>query len=228
MQAIVLAGGLGTRLASIVKDIPKPMAPIRSRPFLEVLLDYLENQGFTDIILSVGHHHKVITDYFGDKYKSINIRYSIESFPLGTGGAIKKSLKLTDEDPIFVLNGDSFLKMNYKSMLKVYHDSSVPLSIALKHCKNTSRYGKVNVDRGRINAFKEKESDEEGLINTGIYLLSPKIFLQYNLPDVFSFEHDFLYPFVNEIRPLPYISDDFFIDIGNPEDYRRAQDEIPF
>lgn len=226
MHAVILAGGLGTRLRSVLPDTPKPMAPIQGRPFLALLIDYLALQGFTSVVLSVGYKYENIQSYFGSQYGAIDIRYSIESEPLGTGGAIKKSLSLVDGDSVFVLNGDTFLQLDYKRMLAgaVFRDSL--LHIALRSVDDVSRYGAVKVDKNEIVSFSEKSGAAAGLINSGIYLLSPAIFESFDMPDKFSFEQDFIYQHLKSIRPISYVTEGYFIDIGVPEDYMRAQREL--
>ena len=227
MQTIILAGGLGTRLRSLLPDTPKPMAPIQNRPFLAMLLDYLGRQGVNKVILSVGYKHEVIQSWFGNRYGAIDVDYSIESEPLGTGGAIKKSLRLVNDGPLFVINGDTFLQLNYRDMLASHIERGAQLSIALRAVDNTSRYGSVKLHNNEIVSFAEKAGNEAGLINSGIYLLSRNIFDDMSLPDAFSFEREFLYPYLQAVRPQAFLTDGYFIDIGVPEDYLRAQHELP-
>ncbi len=226
MQAIVLAGGLGTRMRSVVGDLPKSMAPIGCRPFLAVLLDYLETQGIAEVILAVGYLREKITGFFGSRYRSLNLHYSVEVEPLGTGGAISQALRLATSDVVFVLNGDTFLKMDYSAMLAVHETARAEVTVALKSVPDVSRYGKAVVKDGRIVAFEEKTATGAGLINCGIYLVSRQVFESYDLPDVFSFETEFLKPLARDVRPVAYITDAFFIDIGISESYFRAQDEL--
>ena len=226
MEAIILAGGLGTRLRSILPDLPKPMAPIGSRPFLAILLDHLEGQGIYKVILAVGSLHEKIVDFFGSRYGSLTLLYSEEAEPLGTGGAIARSLRLSSSDVVFVLNGDTFLKIDYAAMLAVHETAGAEVTVALQSVPDVSRFGKTKVKDGRIVAFDEKGATGAGLINCGVYLVSRRVFDGYNLPDVFSFETDFLQPFIGDLRAAAYITDAYFIDIGVPESYSRAQAEL--
>lgn len=226
MQAIILAGGRGTRLGAVVPHLPKPMAPIRSRPFLEILLDYLKAEGIREVVLSTGYMSETIVSYFGTQYETISIQYVIEARPLGTGGAIKRALREVTSDPVFVLNGDTFVKVDYRGMLAAHKEASSVMTLALKHAEDVSRYGKAIVEAGRVVSFHEKGSSGPGLINAGVYLLTRSLFDPFNLPEAFSFENEFLYPKVAEIRPQAFITNDYFIDIGNPEDYQRAQIEL--
>ncbi len=223
MEAIVLAGGLGTRLKSVVSDLPKPMAPIRGRPFLAILLDELIAAGFTQAILAVGYRHEAIRDYFGDGYKSLGLAYSVEPEPLGTGGAIFLALKQTTDTQIFVVNGDTYLGLDYKTMLMAHLEEKSALTVAVQKVPDASRYGSLDIEQDHICGFFEKGRSGLGVINGGVYLLSCDLFDSYTLPPVFSFETDLLMPYVSEIRPLAFPAKGIFIDIGVPEDYARAQ-----
>lgn len=228
MQSIILAGGMGTRLTSILPNLPKPMAPIRSKPFLAILIEYLSSQNVNDIVLAVGHKHDVITNYFGEKYGSATIRYSIEHKLLGTGGAIHQAMQKTAGDPVFIINGDTFVKIDYRAMMAKHdkYESSSSMTIALKQVPDVTRYGNVGVENNCITAFHEKGAAGPGLINTGVYVFSKTVFDKFNLPEVFSFEKDFLYPYAQAIKPQAFMTDAYFIDIGVPEDYKRAQLEL--
>ena len=230
MQAIILAGGFGTRLQSVVKDVPKPMADISGLPFLAYLFTYLKNHNITDIVLSVGYLHQKIIDYFGNSYLGINIKYAIETEPLGTGGAIVNSLQFIDQNqPVIILNGDTFLQINYQKLIDFYDRNKSDLTIVLRNVEDSSRYGSVKIDdQNLIVNFVEKSIQKKsGYINGGIYVLNPKIFSNYNLPKKFSFEQDFLCQYTVSIKPFGFVSEDYFIDIGIPEDYQKATVELP-
>lgn len=215
MQAIVLAGGLGTRLRSVVQDLPKPMAPINGKPFLAFVLEYLKRQGITEIILSVSHKYELIQKYFKDEFDGVKIHYNIEKELLGTGGAIKDALKLVKNE-VYVLNGDTFFDIDLKKLTL----SSSKICIALKQMQNFDRYGTINVDEhGFTTSFKEKIFKKQGLINGGIYLLKKNIFDEFNLEEKFSFE-EFLQENYKTLKIQTQIFDDYFIDIGMPEDYQ--------
>jgi D-glycero-alpha-D-manno-heptose 1-phosphate guanylyltransferase len=226
MEAIILAGGFGTRLKSVVTDVPKPMAPINGQPFLAFLLSYLEKQGFEKVILSVGYRHEVIIAYFKDRFRKIQVSYSVEHEPLGTGGAIKKALGLLESQLVFILNGDTFLEMDFCDMLSAHRESHADVTLALKQVSDVSRYGHVLTEGQRIIAFHEKGATGCGFINGGVYLLSANLFDRFDLPDTFSFEKDFLYPRCGELLLHGFSADGYFIDIGVPEDYLRAQSEL--
>lgn len=232
MQAIILAGGFGTRLQNVVKDIPKPMAPINAKPFLFYLLSYLKKHNFTDIIFSVHYLKEQIEQYFGNNFLGLNISYAIEEEPLGTGGAIINSFKYIDKSkPVVILNGDTFLEIDYQKLIVNHQKNKVNFTIALKEMNNCSRYGKVEINQNDVIIdFKEKSNNQEqGFINSGIYVVNPNIFDKYKnkLTKKFSFETDFLMKFTKELEINAFKVKDYFIDIGIPEDYQKAQNEIP-
>lgn len=229
MEAIILAGGLGTRLRSVVADLPKPMADINGKPFLEYLLKFLKNNSIKKVILSVGYKYEVIKNYFGDSFDEIELAYSIEDEPLGTGGAIKKSLTYASCNDVIVLNGDTFFNINIKNLAKYHTEKKAPLSLALKKVSNNDRYGAVEINQNyRITGFKEKGkiSSSDFLINAGFYAINKEKFLSIPMPDKFSFEKDFLEAYFSKIEIYGFVFDGYFIDIGIPEDYRKACEEL--
>lgn len=216
MEAIILAGGFGTRLQSVVADVPKPMAPINDKPFLAYLVEELISNGITRIIMAVGYKKEVIEDYFKNNYKGCTIEYSNEDTPLGTGGCVKQAFSLCNEEKVFVINGDTMFKVDLNKMALLGANS-----IAVKPLTNFDRYGEV-VFNEYINLFKEKQYCSKGHINGGIYLLNKNIFDNYNLENRFSLEVDFFEKYLKELKLKPFISDTYFIDIGIPEDYEKA------
>lgn len=224
MEAIVLAGGFGTRLASVISDIPKPMALVAGRPFLTYVLDYLKREGVTHIVLAVCHKKECIMNYFGSIYQGIQIDYSVEEIPLGTGGAIKQAMNLCKEERVFVLNGDSFLSAKLQSLREYSVKQDCLISIVLKPLSNFSRYGTVEVEaNGIVCSFREKQPCEVGLINAGIYDIRRDTFQKFPLR--FGMEQD-CFPVLLEQRQLgSIICGEYFIDIGIPEDYERIQAE---
>lgn len=229
MRAVILVGGFGTRLRSVVPDLPKPMAPIQGKPFLAFLLDYLKAQGITEVVFSTFYLSEKIEAYFKDAYAGLKIRYVVDEAPLGTGGAMVNALKsFTDSSsPVFVLNGDTFVKCDYAAMYQYHLSQHAKLTMALRPVADCQRYGKVITQDQRIIQFKDKGECGAGLINAGIYLMDPHLFTIFNLPTIFSFESDFLYTSLAEVNPLAFLCDDYFIDIGIPEDYARAETELP-
>lgn len=227
MEAIILAGGFGTRLQSVVKNVPKPMADINGKPFLAYLLDYVIRCGVGKIVLSVGYKKEGVMEFFGSNYKGIEIEYCTEDAPLGTGGAIKKALDLCSEKNILVLNGDTFFAVNLSGFVAAHHKSGSLASIALKPMERFDRYGSVVLDGDNITLFEEKKYCDRGFINGGVYVLSADISPMLNcLPDIFSFEKDFLEAKIANIKPYGFVDNGYFIDIGIPEDYERAKIEL--
>ncbi len=226
MEAIILAGGLGTRLAAKLSGIPKPMAPVGGRPFLEILLTQLKGNGYTSVVLSVGHRYQVIQDHFGESFDGMQIGYSIESTPLGTGGAIRKALSLATEGTVLVLNGDTFLQGDYLAMLQFHAAEAAALTIAITRQADIARYGGVLVEGRRIVGFQEKGRSGPGWINAGAYMIQKDTEWPAALPEKFSFEVDFMMPEIVRVNPAAYEVEGFFLDIGVPEDLDRAQTEL--
>ena len=188
--AVILAGGLGTRLKSIVNEVPKPMADINGKPFLFYLLTYLKRNNIEEVILSVGYKHHIISNYFGSNFKGISIKYSIEKEPLGTGGGIKKSLQLSKEENIFILNGDTLFSIDFQIMRKFHNIKKSKLTIALRKKEQKDRYGSVEIDSK--NQIKDFGNEKGEYINGGIYLINKKKFLSIDFSEKFSFESDFI------------------------------------
>jgi D-glycero-alpha-D-manno-heptose 1-phosphate guanylyltransferase len=226
VEAIVLAGGLGTRLAARLSGVPKPMAPVAGRPFLEILLNQLADAGCGRVLLSVGHLGAVIQDYFGASFRNMEVDYAVEESPLGTGGAIRLALVQTTEKAVLVLNGDTFLDADYDAMMRFHADAGATLTMAVARQADISRYGGVVVKAGRVVSFEEKGRTGPGWINAGAYVLQRDIAWPAHLPEKFSFERDFLAPEIDRIRPAAYEVEGFFLDIGVPEDLDRAQTEL--
>ncbi len=225
--AIILAGGFGTRLQSVVSDVPKPMATVCGKPFLYWLLRYCNRYGIKEVILSVGYKADIIENYFGNTFQNISIKYCYEKEPLGTGGAILESLKHTSAQEVFVLNGDSFFNINLKDFYfqHTHHKSS--LSLALKDMEKFERYGVVKINSSsRITAFEEKKNTAKGNINAGVYILNRNLFSNKNLSGKFSFEKDLMEKFVSQETISGFIFHDYFIDIGIPEDYEKVNKEF--
>ncbi|MCO6500140.1 MAG: nucleotidyltransferase family protein [Vicingus serpentipes] len=226
-EAIILAGGFGTRLTNVT-DVPKPMAPINDIPFLEYLLNYLSSFKITTIHLAVGYKHEVIQAYFGNQFKDCQLNYVVEDTPLGTGGAIKKALAGVKSEEVLVLNGDTFFQVDFNQIEKFHHSHSADATLALKPMENFDRYGTVRLDNdGRISDFLEKKFCNKGIINGGVYLIKSKLFENMDLPKQFSIESDFFEQQYMEKQIMGYISTAYFVDIGIPADYAKAQVELP-
>lgn len=226
-EAIILAGGQGARLKSVINDIPKPMAPIQQEPFLSYLLRQCKRNGINHVILSVGFKHQIIQQHYKDEYLGMKISYAIEKEPLGTGGGIQLALSFCETEDILVLNGDSYFNLNFSEFFKTHLVQKSKFTIALKPMQNFERYGSVTHKEGIVQAFNEKEFCKSGFINTGIYCISKADFLSIGFKSKFSFEQDFLSKYVDQWKFMIQIEDGFFIDIGIPEDYQSAQNLIP-
>ncbi len=227
-EAIILAGGKGTRLKSVIQDIPKPMAPVADRPFLDYLLMWLARHFFKRVVLSVGYEKEQIIHHYGNSFETLEIVYSEENQPLGTGGGLLKAFDLLTEEHVLILNGDTFFDIDPIELLENHLFSESQLTLALKKMNHFSRYGVVETDNdGRILQFLEKEPRTEGLINGGVYVANINLFEAFDLNESFSFETDFLEPNLEELPLFAFECHGYFIDIGIPEDYTKAQDEIP-
>lgn len=226
MEAIVLAGGLGTRLASRLHGLPKPMAPVAGRPFLEILLTQLRRSGCTRVLLSVGQQHTAIQEHFGASFHGMVIEYVIETVPLGTGGAIRLALEQAREESVLVLNGDTFLDADYSAMLRFHTSEGAAVTLAVVHRDDVSRYGGVTIEGQRIVGFQEKGRSGAGWISAGTYILARDLAWPPGLHEKFSIEFDFFVPEVARLRPAAFKVDGFFLDIGIPEDLDRAQTEL--
>ena len=227
-EAIILAGGFGTRLQGVVKDLPKPMAPVNGRPFLTYILDYLIDYQYNKVVLSVGYLHKKIEEFFGTHYKSLEIDYAVETEPLGTGGGILFAMSKCTTDNVLVINGDTMFKVDLDAFERFHEEKSGLLSIVLREVEDVSRYGSVTIsDDNLIALFIEKQvTFGRGYINGGVYLINRKLFEKHPQPRKFSFEKDLMTKFYTQELFYAMPSDGYFIDIGIPEDYARAQQEL--
>ena len=225
-EAIILAGGFGTRLQSVVSDVPKPMAPVGGKPFLYYVLKYINSFGLNRVVLSLGYRHETIMEYFGDKFENLELVYAVEKQPLGTGGAVKFSLSSIQSDSFFLLNGDSFFKSDLRELASFHKRSRAKITLSLKKLQNFDRYGSVEMDpSGIVTQFQEKRFCQSGLINTGVYIVDKEIVNSVNA-EKFSFEKDVLEIEVKNKTVYGTVSDGYFIDIGIPEDYEKVQGDI--
>ena len=225
MEAIVLAGGFGKRLKQVVPDLPKPMAPVAGRPFLEILLTSLAQKGFGRVIMSLGYMADIVTSHFGTEYAGIELVYEVELTPLGTGGALRQAMSRCNADHVFVFNGDTYLDLETPKVEGQWQKNRLPIIVSCE-VPNTARYGRLDTDCGRVVGFAEKGVAGEGLINAGCYVLPTDILNDFTLGQPFSLEADFLAKAVDKSRFELFVSSGHFIDIGVPEDYARAQIEL--
>lgn len=222
MEAIILAGGLGTRLQSVVQDVPKCMAPVAGKPFLFYLLKDLETAGFQHVILALGYKHEVVTQWISTCKTALKISFVVENEPLGTGGAVKLSLAQTSREAVFTLNGDTFLALNYPAMMAFHNEKKAAATLALKEMHHFERYGMVETNEdARIVRFREKQYCDRGFINGGVYVINRNVLDGF--PEKFSLEKDFFEPQVSAGQLAAFPTSGYFIDIGVPEDYHRAQ-----
>ena len=203
------------------------MADINGRPFLQYLLDFVSSQGIKEVILAVGYKWEIIRDFFGEKYNGLTIQYSVEDTPLGTGGAILKAVNSSAEEEFFVLNGDTFFAIDLSLFYHKHIQLETDLSITLRRMVNFDRYGVVITDKNsRIKAFEEKKWYAEGNINAGIYLLRRNLFKSLTTSTSFSFEKDLMERYCGRYNFYGINFENYFIDIGIPEDYERAKREL--
>ena len=224
-DVIILAGGLGQRLRHVTGDTQKVMAPIAGKPFLRWLLDCLTDRGARRFVLAVGYRAEQIEAYFGASYNGAELVYSREETPLGTGGAIRQALEMCRTEDVIVLNGDTFFDVNLSALLRAHREKRAALTLSLKPMTDFDRYGTVSVGAdGRITGFHEKKPVREGLVNGGVYAIRRDA--ADAMPEGrFSFEKEVLEPLA--LPAFGVVSDGYFIDIGVPGDYFRAQTEIP-
>ena len=226
MEAIVLAGGLGTRLATRLSGIPKAMAPVRGRPFLEILLNQLKRAGCARTLLSVGYLHEVIEEHFGAVFEGMQLEYVVEETPLGTGGAIRRALEAANTEFVLALNGDTFLDADYGAMLRFHAAERAAFTVAVTHQPDIARYGGVLLEGTRVVGFEEKGRSGPGWINAGAYVLPKAVPWPAALPGKFSLEKDFLTTETARLAPAAFQVEGFFLDIGVPDDLDRAQTEL--
>ncbi len=227
--AIILAGGFGTRLQSMVSDLPKPMAPVNGEPFLNYQLRFLKHYGIKNVILSVGYLAEKIREHYQTEYLGMKIKYVIESTPLGTGGGIRLAMAEVKEPFVLVLNGDSFFDLDLHSYFHLHHTSSSLISLALRKVADCSRYGTIELNSDhRILSFKEKSGiSSEGIINAGVYILNTDLYLKSTKPnEAFSIEKDFFEKQLHTQVINGFEFKGYFLDIGIPEDYMKAQHDF--
>ncbi len=227
-EAIILAGGFGTRLSKVVKDTPKPMALINGRPFLEYQINYLKSHGIERIILSVGYLSEQIQDHFKNKFNGLEIEYAVEKSPLGTGGGIKLAFNHLKTTEALVVNGDTLFDIDIKELYSKHKNKNSNFSIALRIVEDVSRYGKLVIDKNnRILKFAEKGNfSGKGVINGGTYIITKRFFTDNYLPEKFSLETDVFEHYCSNYSFYGFQFKDYFIDIGIPEDYKKAQNDF--
>jgi len=227
MECIVLAGGLGTRLRSVVAELPKCMAPVAGEPFLYYIFKYLQRQNISHVILSVGYKYEAIQIWIEETKWPFDISYAIEEEPLGTGGAIKLALQKATEKHVLIINGDTFFDVDMAQLLNEHIEKKADLTLALKPMNNFDRYGNVLMNnQNRITSFMEKQFCEQGQINGGVYLINRNSGLMDKQDTKFSFETEILQKHFSDSLFYGLINNRYFIDIGIPEDYEKANEEF--
>jgi D-glycero-alpha-D-manno-heptose 1-phosphate guanylyltransferase len=226
MKAIVLCGGRGTRLGDLTKATPKPLLMVAGRPFIAHILDRLTRSGVDELVLAVGFHWTQFRDYVGRDWNGVKVDYSIESSALGTGGAIKKAMVEKKITKSLVVNGDTVFDIDISALLSFATAKGKGISIALRQAEDCSRFGKVLInDEAQITAFGEKGCAGPGLINGGIYYVDQDA-MRYIDSDQFSFENDILQGCHQPTPVYGMVFNNYFIDIGIPIDFYRAQSEL--
>lgn len=225
MEAIVLAGGFGTRLRQVVPDLPKPMAPVAGRPFLEILLSTLARKGFTRVVLSLGFMSEKIIEHFGTSYMGMELLHEVESSPLGTGGGIRVALAHCISDHAYIFNGDTYLDLEVDALERLWQTNHHPV-IVVRQVPDAARFGKVEMREGRVVAFLEKGSSGSGLINAGCYVLPKAALDNFSLNKPFSIETEYFMRSLQSMRFDGFVTRGRFIDIGVPDDYALAQTEL--
>lgn len=227
--AIILAGGFGTRLQSVVSDLPKPMAPVNGEPFLNYQLQYLKHYGIKNIIFSVGYLPEKIQSVYKSDFKDLSISYVIEESPLGTGGGVRLAMEQCKDEFALVLNGDSFFDVDLHDYFRLHVNETSQFSLALRKVEDSSRYGTIETDANdRIISFREKTNENKsGRINGGVYILNKELYLKSTPEKInFSIEKDFFEKQLQTLQIRGFEFSGYFIDIGIPEDYTKAQNDF--
>lgn len=228
MQAILLAGGLGTRLRSVVSDRPKPMALIGDKPFTEFVVKELSGHGITDIIFAVGYKGSMVEEYFKDGSGfGVKVSYAYEEELLGTAGAIKNAGKFVTDESFFVLNADTFYRIDYNRLSRLVQADNLDLALVLREVPDISRYGEAVLTDSKLTGFNEKSSEaRSGTINGGVYLMKKALLEEIPVGKV-SLENEMIPMWMQEGKGLGgFVNDGYFIDIGVPEDYYKFQEDV--
>jgi D-glycero-alpha-D-manno-heptose 1-phosphate guanylyltransferase len=226
VKAIVLCGGLGTRLGELTRALPKPLVEVAGRPFLAWVLDQLRDGGIDEFVLAVSFHWEKIRDAIGTEWRGAPVSYSVEPEPLGTGGAIRRALRQSGADEAIATNGDTLLKFDALQLMQFAREKGADIGLALKQVPDAGRFGKVVADAsGRIASFEEKGAQGAGLINAGLYYVKASA-LDAVEAERFSFEQDVLKPGCERYALYGLPTDAYFIDMGVPEDLMRAREDL--
>lgn len=228
MDALILAGGLGTRLRGVVSDVAKPMAPVNGKPFLSYVLDWICDYKLNSLVITAGYKAESIIEHFGNCHRTTSVIYVVEKEPLGTGGAIINALGRLKGNNILVVNGDTWFPLNIDEFALFHLESGAQISVALKRMQEFDRYGTVTMNGNEISAFSEKKYCADGLINGGIYMIRRDFLQSVGLTGKFSFEKDVLEKATGSGILMGKVFNEQFIDIGIPEDYKKAGEIMNF
>lgn len=224
---MILAGGFGTRLQAVLRDVPKPLAPVRGLPFIHYVLRWLEESGIQRVIGCTGYLADKMEAGFRSYAGALEMTFLREDTPLGTGGAIYRALRAATHGGVFVLNGDTYFPAGLSRFQRESERLGGPFAIALRRVADTSRFGAVDLDGGRILAMNEKGRSGPGLVNAGLYLLPSDLWQRLPMPGVFSWETELMQPKAPALGAAGIVLDAPFLDIGTPESYREAEDILP-
>lgn len=222
MEAVILAGGFGTRLREVVPDLPKPMAPVAGNPFLEIVVRSLADKGFRRVVFSLGFMAEKISGYFGPCFAGMELAYVVEDKPLGTGGAVRLALDSCQQDHVFVFNGDTFLDLEVEAVERLWQGRRHPVIVG-REVPDSARYGRLLTSENFVTGFTEKGVAGSGLINAGCYVFDKRQLDDFALNEAFSLEADYLAHAVRRTPVDVFVTKGLFIDIGIPEDYTLAQ-----
>lgn len=226
-QAIILAGGFGTRLQTVLRDVPKPLAPVRGLPFIHYILRWLQESGVQRVIVSTGYLADKMEAGFRSYTGQLEMVFLREDSPLGTGGAIYRALREAGTGCVFVLNGDTYFPADLNQFQREAERLGGDFAMALRRVPDVSRYGAVDLDGGRIVAMNEKGRSGPGLVNAGLYLLPADLWQRIPMPDAFSWETDFMQPKAHLLGAAGVALEAPFLDIGTPESYAQAEAILP-
>lgn len=222
-EVVILAGGFGTRLKSVVNDLPKCLADVAGKPFLSYLLDSLIDYKYEHFIFSLGYKSQNIIDFVNLEYPNLNVTFSIEKDPLYTGGAIRLALESSKSNNLLIINADTYFGFDLNNFLDSHINQNADISIALKYMEKFDRYGVVKFDNNyNVNSFEEKKYQDSGYINCGYIILKKDVLMTMPLNIPFSFEKDFLFLNLSKLKVLAFTDNSYFIDIGIPEDFVKA------
>ncbi len=230
LEAVVLAGGLGTRLRSAVPDLPKVLAPVAGRPFLAYICAHLEKAGINRVIFALGYQAEKVQTWLKAHAWSFEVQVSIEQTPLGTGGAIRQAWLLATTAHLLVLNGDTFCPVDIQTFYQTHLDRGADISLVSVPAAPADRYGTLQIEAGWVRAFAEKRPQSTGWINAGLYCIRQTWWAHQTFPVAFSWEQYLQEALHTSAPPRIYahqLTGVPFIDIGIPEDYERAQTYLP-